>query len=210
MARGILSGMIWGSIVSVAVLGTASLMLPLSAPATGGNAGASPSPYAPPEAETASAPAASAGRDAAEKGREGLPAAPGLAIPAGSEFRRAPPEAEVALPSQDGPPPASSGPVVAQPGAVESGVPVSGAGGTVRPEVGGPLVAVPHAPATEALRAIAAPAARSENPAPAMVVPGPVGPVMQGAPVPAFVPPDPAQTVLPAAPVGQDAGSTAR
>ncbi|MDV7141893.1 divergent polysaccharide deacetylase family protein [Tropicimonas sp. TH_r6] len=188
MGRGILSGLIWGSIISVAVLGTVSQLTPLPVPvaeATGGDAtadvptrpeaeaasqevakapaepvqaevaqqdaqSANPDKAAPvsplmesPEAETVPEPAADP--DGSETARSVETASGGVELPAGSEFRKALPETEAALPGSAGAPMASHAPMAPPPEAEDGGAALA-LDPAPRPATPGMSVTAPAAP----------------------------------------------------------------
>lgn len=156
MKRGILSGLFWGSVLSIGTLGVVSLQMPLpeasgpGTPATEPVATSSPSrqPVArldSPEAETVPRPAESAA-PAMRPADSARDVTSTLDVPAGSEFRRALPETEAALPVPDEAPAANLAPSVPVPEAVESGVAVPNASAGVRPATPGMMIVAPNAP----------------------------------------------------------------
>ncbi|SFB80002.1 divergent polysaccharide deacetylase family protein [Tropicimonas isoalkanivorans] len=199
MGRGILSGLFWGSIISVVVLSAVSLLAPplqrtallpegdgqspaLSdtagkpgpeitvstpegtpaegeAPAVSESGAPVAQPEGPetggeteiattgtePEGETAPEPDA-AGSPDAETGGTGTEVASTLSVPAGSEFRRPPPETEAALPAPDAGTPGKSAPPVPQGFTGDPSLAIPNTSAAARPETPGMEVTAPEAP----------------------------------------------------------------
>ncbi|PRY26590.1 polysaccharide deacetylase 2 family uncharacterized protein YibQ [Aliiruegeria haliotis] len=159
MGRGILSGLFWGSVISVLVLGAVSQLTPLpremaasgEVPATDdvpqgadGTGTEDVATLPAPEAESTPSPADPVGQPAAEAGDTDVTAE--LDVPAGSEFRRGLPEAEAALPESDATPRAGGTPAVPQPEA-DSAASLPGAEEARRPDTPEQSVTAPDAPA---------------------------------------------------------------
>ncbi|SNS77427.1 divergent polysaccharide deacetylase family protein [Tropicimonas sediminicola] len=178
MGRGILSGLIWGSIISVFVLSAVSLLAPLpQRPGEGGedlasvepeadatetapqldapDAGASPEAEVPaaetPEPEAAGPAAETAGTSEPERPAPATRQTIGeaVSVPAGSEFRRPPPETEAALPVADPTSPVAGAPAVPPSVTQEGGLDLPLTEGAARPDTPGMSVTAPVAPAID-------------------------------------------------------------
>ncbi|RYH10161.1 divergent polysaccharide deacetylase family protein [Tropicimonas sp. IMCC6043] len=152
MGRGILSGLVWGSIVSIFTLGAVSLLAPppeqsaslapdSAETATGGVAPLMESPAAEVEPQPAEDPAATP-----DTGRESTGPATAVDLPAGSEFRKALPDTDAALPADADAPSGARAPDVPAPGREAAARPGASA---PRPETPGMSVTAPVAPQAE-------------------------------------------------------------
>ncbi|MFD0978661.1 divergent polysaccharide deacetylase family protein [Tropicimonas aquimaris] len=169
MGRGILSGLIWGSIISVFVLSAVSLLAPL--PQRPGEAGedlaaVEPEPEAeetapepddlpeastPPEADATDTPEPDTETADTSEPERPAPATQqtigeAVSVPAGSEFRRPPPETEAALPVADPTSPVAGAPAVPPSVTQEGGLDLPSTEGAVRPDTPGMSVTAPVAP----------------------------------------------------------------
>lgn len=161
MGRGILSGLFWGSLLSVVVLGAVSLLSPVgeiggghpeaagpeaSEEASPGDTGATLSPLMEsPEAESTPKPAADPAGASAEKTEVANEPASSVDVPAGSEFRKALPETDAEIPTDAQAPEANQAPMAPQPGAEDAAL-ATQTDGAPRPETPGMSVSAPQAP----------------------------------------------------------------